>query len=181
MPHAKPDALLGFAKAFVSFLIVLAWIVLAVMALTTVALGGAWAVQHPDLIREMAKNMKPGAELWEAMTALLLILALVAAMAAMALRWLQKLKAIIDSVSLGDPFAPENADRLRAMGWLTVAIELTSTPVGALGEWLARTFKDATSDFGLSLGGLLLAMVLFILARVFREGAAMRADLEGTV
>jgi hypothetical protein len=36
-------------------------------------------------------------------------------------------------------------------------------------------------DFGLSFGGVLLALVLFILARVFRKGAEMRAELEGTV
>ena len=33
----------------------------------------------------------------------------------------------------------------------------------------------------LVLGGILLALVLFILARVFRKGAEMRAELEGTV
>jgi hypothetical protein len=43
------------------------------------------------------------------------------------------------------------------------------------------TLKDADFDFGVSLGGLLLALTLFILARVFRQGAAMREDLEGTV
>lgn len=31
------------------------------------------------------------------------------------------------------------------------------------------------------LGGIILAITLFILARVFRQGAAMRNDLEGTV
>lgn len=181
MSQSKPDALLGFAKVFVTFLITIAIIVTAAMGVSIFAMGAAWAVKQPDLVREIADNIKTGAPLWQAMTAIILIMALVMVMAMMAVRWLQKLKLIIDSVSLGDPFAPENAERLRAMGWLTVAIELVSIPVGGIGEWLASTFKDATAEFGLSLGGLLLAMVLFILARVFREGAAMRADLEGTV
>jgi hypothetical protein len=36
-------------------------------------------------------------------------------------------------------------------------------------------------DAGIDFGGVLTALLLFILARVFREGAAMRKDLEGTV
>jgi len=36
-------------------------------------------------------------------------------------------------------------------------------------------------DTHMSLTGLLVGLVLLILARVFRHGAAMREDLEGTV
>ena len=36
-------------------------------------------------------------------------------------------------------------------------------------------------DFDFTLTGLLLAIVLFILARIFRHGVEMREDLEGTV
>jgi hypothetical protein len=35
--------------------------------------------------------------------------------------------------------------------------------------------------FGLSPAGVAFVLLLFILARVFRQGAAMRDDLEGTV
>ena len=41
--------------------------------------------------------------------------------------------------------------------------------------------EELTADIEFSLTGVLLALVLFILARVFRHGAAMREDLEGTV
>lgn len=113
--------------------------------------------------------------------ALALILLLVAAMAACAFYFLRDLKRIIDSVGHGDPFVPANAERLARMGWLTIAIELLSIPVGGIGEWMAQTIKGATSDFGIDPSGVLLALILFILARVFREGARMREDLEGTV
>lgn len=113
--------------------------------------------------------------------AIALVLLLVAAMAACAFVFLRHLRRIIDSVGHGDPFAPLNARRLAAMAWLTLAIEGLSIPVGGIGQWLAATIKDATSDFGISVGGVLLALILFILARVFREGARMRDDLEGTV
>ena len=36
-------------------------------------------------------------------------------------------------------------------------------------------------DSGFDVNGLLLMLILFILARVFRKGADMRAELEGTV
>ena len=49
---------------------------------------------------------------------------------------------------------------------------------------LEKASADAASisvDADFSTNGLLLALVLFILARVFRTGAKMREDLEGTV
>ena len=51
---------------------------------------------------------------------------------------------------------------------------------------LTASFGQTIYMVGLSLFfgailGILLALVLFILARVFREGAAMRSELEGTV
>ena len=106
---------------------------------------------------------------------------LVVVVGSLAFVWLRQLRRIIDSVALGDPFVPENAERLQAMGWLTVGIELTAIPVGGIGTWITSVVDDATSDFTISPGGVLLAIVLFILARVFREGTRMRGELEGTV
>ena len=66
-------------------------------------------------------------------------------------------------------------------GWLTIAIQLLAIPVNGIGSWLESAVKQATVGFGISLSGFLLALVLFILARVYRRGAEMRAELEGTV
>ncbi|CAM3969125.1 DUF2975 domain-containing protein [Novosphingobium lubricantis] len=116
-----------------------------------------------------------------AIPAIALLLAFIGAMATCAFLFLRLLRRLIDSVGQGDPFIPVNADRLARMGWLTLGIEVLSVPAGGIGEWLAGQFHDATSDFGISMSGILLALVLFVLARVFRLGAAMREDLEGTV
>lgn len=97
-----------------------------------------------------------------------------------------KLRAIIGTVGDGDPFQPANADRLSMMGWLMLGVQLIMFPAAALGVYLAR-FADEVEDMHLSvdggfdLTGILLVIILFILARVFRHGAAMRDDLEGTV
>jgi len=49
---------------------------------------------------------------------------LVVAIGALALIFMffGKLRAIINSVGDGDPFAPENADRLASMGWLAIGV-----------------------------------------------------------
>ncbi|WP_159980799.1 MULTISPECIES: DUF2975 domain-containing protein [unclassified Novosphingobium] len=109
------------------------------------------------------------------------VLILIAAMAACAFLFLRHLLRIIDSVGQGDPFNPVNAGRLAAMGWLALAIEGISFPTGLVAAWIARTVKDSHIGIGFSLGGVLLAIILFILARIFRKGAEMRAELEGTV
>lgn len=97
-----------------------------------------------------------------------------------------RLRRIIATVGEGDPFQPENADRLSTMGWLMLGVQLSMIPAAALGLHLVR-FADEVEgtqisiDGGIDGTGILLTIILFILARVFRHGAAMRDDLEGTV
>ncbi len=97
-----------------------------------------------------------------------------------------KLRHIINTVSEGDPFLPINADRLSMMGWLMLGVQLLILPLAALGAQLAK-FADELDDVDVSGGmeldltGILIVILLFILARVFKHGAAMREDLEGTV
>ena len=108
-------------------------------------------------------------------------MALIAVTAVLGLLFIRLLRRIIDSVAQGDPFIPENAVRLSQMGWLSVAVQLIAIPAGALSGWIAYTGHLRYIDVGFSVGGVVLALILFILARVFRQGAQMRADLEGTV
>ncbi len=113
--------------------------------------------------------------------AIMSILGLIVVMAALAFMFLREMRRIVDSVGEGNAFIPINSVRLARMGWITVGIEVISIPAGAIGHWMAGMFRLATADFGFSLGGILLAVILFLLSRVFREGAAMREELEGTV
>ena len=97
-----------------------------------------------------------------------------------------KLRRIIATVGEGDPFQPANAERLKDMGWLMLATQLLVIPAAALGIYFAQfadEVEDANVEFNgdLDFTGILLVIILFILARVFRHGAAMRDDLEGTV
>lgn len=98
-----------------------------------------------------------------------------------------KLRAIIDTVGEGDPFIPENARRLNLMAWLLLATQLLTLPALILAAKVAdaagklETVKLSIANDGFNLTGFLMVLLLFILARVFRIGAALREDLEGTV
>ena len=98
-------------------------------------------------------------------------------------RFLKLLGMIIDTVGEGDPFVRDNSDRLREMGRITLIVFGLSVLVTLGGiAYVAMGFPvEGSVEFDVSVESLLLALVLFILARVFRHGAAMRADLEGTV
>jgi len=71
------------------------------------------------------------------------------------------------------------------MGWLAIggqgiALALKGV-VKVLEPYAIKAGKPIDLEFDLDMTGVLLVLILFILARVFRHGAAMRADLEGTV
>lgn len=96
-----------------------------------------------------------------------------------------KMRALIESASKGDPFIPDNAQRLNAMAWLLLGSQALTVTVGELRVY-AFSLIDPQSKSTLDISpndltGFLIVLVLFILARVFRHGAAMREDLEGTV
>jgi hypothetical protein len=98
-----------------------------------------------------------------------------------------KLRAIINTVGEGDPFVPPNAERLSLMAWLMLGVQLlvwAAIPFALQLVDFVRVFgedSDIKIDGGFDVSGILLIIILFILARVFRHGAAMREDLEGTV
>lgn len=118
--------------------------------------------------------------------ALAAVMAIGLAIVVMLFLFFRYLRRIIDTVGNGDPFAPENGDRLARMGWLILGVQLVTIPAAFIGAYLA-SFADEVENLHISIDGgfdaegILLAIVLFILARVFRHGAAMREDLEGTV
>lgn len=103
--------------------------------------------------------------------------------ALMGLQFLRQLRRIIGTVGEGEPFTEANADRLTQMGWIIAAVQLVALLLSGLADYVSAQFpeKDLVLDVNLSLEGVLMALVLFILARIFRLGTAMREDLEGTV
>lgn len=184
MTSITRDPLLAIAKGILWFLM---GAMLVGAAACLVAIPMIHIFQH-EITIELAKEAKPfptGMFLWGCSA----ILLFAAATVLIVFRLFQLLKRIVDTVGFGDPFVPENAARLTQMAWLTLAMQLVTLPIGALAVWigteLAKSSRGHTDidnlGFGVSGNGLLLMLILFILARVFRQGAAMRAELEATV
>ncbi len=128
-------------------------------------------------------ELAEGASVGTALAASIALLLIGAAITAMAFHFFQLLGRIIDTVGNDDPFTADNAQRLSRMGWIALIFQIATIPVGGLVIFLANNVPadNLSVDYDFSLTGLLLAVVLFILARIFRHGADMREDLEGTV
>ncbi len=91
-----------------------------------------------------------------------------------------RLIAIIDSIPSGSAFSIVNADRLRMIGWALFGTQLLDLVIGLY----AVRVSEQTGDYmgwGFGFTGWLAVLLLFVLAQIFRDGAAMRDELEGTV
>jgi len=89
---------------------------------------------------------------------------------------LTRLRDIVATVRVGDPFVPDNARRLTAIAWAMLAIMLCDLVFGYVGMVM-----DPQMGWSFSLTGWLAVLLLFVLARVFEAGTRMRDEIEGTV
>jgi len=94
---------------------------------------------------------------------------------------MRKLLAIIGSVEDRNPFIAANAVRLKAIGWLMVAVQIIGIPLALVARETADLFGENNVDLDISLNGILAILLVFILAGIFERGAEMREELEGTV
>ena len=95
---------------------------------------------------------------------------------------LRNLARIVLAVRQRDAFSLANAERLQTIAWVLLALQLLHVAVAAIAASVATDkapLKIGGGGSGIS--GWLAVVLLFVLAGVFREGAAMRDDLEGTV
>ena len=94
---------------------------------------------------------------------------------------LTRLLAIVETVRAGDPFVAANAERLQAIAWALLALQVLSIVIGTIGKAISSPAHPVDLDAGFSINGWLAVLLTFLLARVFAEGTLMREDLEGTV
>lgn len=174
MTELKKDPLLSAARALIGLVIGLLAVVSAAMTILIVA---ALTFHHDYLVGELAAQGVPE----QGLTIVILLVAMVIIVCGLGISFLLHLHRIVRSVGLGDPFNPVNADRLRTMGWITLLSQPVVWLIGMTARWFGQYTDKVDVNVGVSLSGFLLAIILFILARVFRTGAQMREDLEGTV
>jgi len=88
---------------------------------------------------------------------------------------------IVETVRTGNPFVPENARRLQIIAWAMLALQILHLVVGAIAKGVSSTAHPLDINWSFSFTQWIAVLMLFVLARVFEEGARMREDLEGTV
>ena len=94
---------------------------------------------------------------------------------------LARLLTIVETVRAGNPFVLENAVRLKTIAWAILGLELTHFAVGTVAASLSTAAAPLNMGWSFSLTRWLAVLMLFVLARVFEQGARMREDLECTV
>ena len=94
---------------------------------------------------------------------------------------LRNLRQIFRTLTLGDPFQPENVRRLRQVGLILAVVNG--------GVWLAQTIVASRlasgvlepQGFGEMMTPIFSILVVLVLAEVFREGARLRHESELTI
>lgn len=92
-----------------------------------------------------------------------------------------RLLAIVETVTAGDPFVGQNASRLQSIAWAIVGLELMHVAVVILASGVIVDGHKVDIGGKFSITPWLTILLLFVLARVFDQGARMRDDLAGTV
>lgn len=176
----RKDPLLGALRIVVMTMLGFCCFAAALLVLATPFV----AIFHADILAAFAAEGQDGLG-WPFLTALILLMLGLAVLLGFLIYFFYLLMKITDTVRDGDPFVAENAVRLSRMGWTSIGGWLWSIVISVPGAWVASVIEGTgeqmqfQAEFGPS--GPVMVLVLFVLARVFRHGAAMREDLEGTV
>jgi hypothetical protein len=171
--RVSSSAALPIAYAVLRLLIILNWLMGAAILALLVVPNGQWIMAAFKL------SSSPDAER--------LIMGLrgiaVFGLAAVPLHYviLKRLLAMVETVRAGDPFVAANASRLQVIAWTLLALQVLSLVIGAIGKSVSTPAHPLHLNAGFSVNGWLAVLLMFLLARVFAEGALMREDLEGTV
>lgn len=168
MPKSKADPLLVAIH-------LLLWVLLAGVALS-------FAVTTLALVLELFRT---GAALpftaawddWAPTIGLAFALAALLIIAKAAWRLLQ----MVETVPAGDAFSLRNVRRLEEIAGLILGLQIIGLAARVLRVPFGGDINGFDISVSLSPGGVAVVLLLFILARIFRQGLAMRADLEVTV
>ena len=157
-----------WAENLLKVLIWLNWI--CAVAFAVVLVGSFVFIE--DIIRQRAAN-GTSPELMAIVRIALVIGLVVVPLAHVALT---RLRDIVATVRVGDPFVADNARRLTAIAWALLGIMMCDLAFGYV-----SMMTDPQMGWTFSLTGWLAVLLLFVLARVFKAGTRMRDEIEGTV
>lgn len=167
------SASLAMSRKFLSFLVVMNWAAgLFIVGLLTAALIAPVEVLGA-LGFESAR--------WSGSIRAVIVMIMVIGISAVPITHviLRRMRDIVDTVSVGDPFHSANAMRLKTIAWAVLALNLMHVLYAVLAVGAGLTRDGLRLDF--SVTRWLSVLLIFVLARVFQEGADMREELEGTI
>ena len=168
------SAALPIAYVVLRILIVLNWLMgAAILALLVVMPNEQWIMA--------AFKLSPSPEAERLIMGLRAIAVVGLATIPLTYAVLKRLVAIVETVRAGDAFVAANADRLQAIAWALLALQLLSLVIGAIAKSVSTPAHPLHLNAGFSINGWLAVLLTFVLARVFAQGTLMREDLEGTV
>ncbi|MEP7006460.1 MAG: DUF2975 domain-containing protein [Sphingomonas bacterium] len=173
MPRSFPAAL-PVARAILKLLVVLTWIYAATLLAILVGLisNPAWSLTVP--------GFAPAHQTAALFTGVRLTALVGLAAVPLNLIVLRRLLEMIDTVRAGDPFVARNAERLQVIAWAVLGQQVLQLMVSLIARATLAEAQGLHVD-AVPTSGLLAVILLFVLARVFAEGANMRDDLAGTV
>jgi hypothetical protein len=174
MPHSYPDSL-TLSRRVLRVLIILNLL----MGAFILALLVASLVSEGPVMGALGARPAPGNSMLFVGMRLIMVIGLCAIPVVHFV--LTRLLSIVDTVTGGNPFVVANAERLKMIAWAVLGLELMHFAVGIVAASVSTTATPLNISWGFSLTRWLAVLMLFVLARVFEQGARMREDLEGTV
>ncbi len=171
---APSSAALPIAYVVLRILIVVNWLGgAAIFALVFLVPHEPWIMSSLDL--------SPSPEAYRLVMGLRAVAVLGLAAIPLNHAGMKRLLAIVETVRAGDPFVAANADRLQAIAWVLLTLQLLAIVIDAIVRGVSIPGHPLDIDAGFSINGWLAVLFAFLLARVFAEGTRMREDLDGTV
>ncbi len=171
---ASPSRALPIAYVVLRILIIVNWLPLVPIVVLLVAMPTReWIMS--------AFHLAPSLDADRVIFALRAIATLGLAVVPLNYIVLKRLLAIVETVRAGDPFVAANAQRLQAIAWALLALQLLSIVIGAIAKSVSTPEHPVHLNAGFSINGWLAVLLTLLLARVFAAGTLMRDDLEGTV
>lgn len=165
------SAVLSIAYVMLRILVVVNWLGgAAILALLVVLPNEQWIMS--------AFKLSPSPEAARLVMGLRVIAVLGLASIPLNYLVLKRLLAILETVRGGEPFVAVNASRLQSIAWVLLALNLLSIVIGAIGKTVSSSAHPLHLDAGFSINGWLAVLLTFVLARVFAQGALMRAGVK---
>ena len=152
---------------------------LVVGAILLVVLAGSFVAEAKFIATQ--ERVFPDADQAALLDSSRWVLAIVAPVMVFAHILFRNLLALLDTVRSENPFAAVNANRLQTVAWCLLAIQLCDIGFGIADAAMNRAAGEQISGWSPGLTGWIAVLLVFVLARVFREGARLRNEAELTI